>query len=437
MAYDFKTRKLYYNRCRPNEPLKPGDERNLDLDAADPKTPIRGYRWSDHLADKIALTDGHVCEFFTGLPGSGKTTELYRLSANLFASDGANLLTVYIDAFDFLETTSPIDIVDILAIIVHATEARVKGKDPSKPFESSFFMRLWTWMKATDLELKKGTLKIPGGSSLVFEMKTQAALRLKIRSIIGQNFSHFHKEVEAELRELNEKARTKGHEGLVIIFDQLEKIQGLSQNWVEVLDSTERLFRANKHFMVLPVHVLYTVPPALITRTGDNQIDFLPMIKIRTEEGEIYEPGIKIARELIRRRIPDHVIDVILGEHAEERLRQIILDFGGYPRHMVRALQELILLNEAPVEDASFHRALAKIADPYRTIVHVEAYAWLARIAETKQLNLEGLDHTRIADRMLQELAILRYQNDNLWFDLHPAVRAIPGVKALIKQTQD
>jgi hypothetical protein len=38
---------------------------------------------------------------------------------------------------------------------------------------------------------------------------------------------------------------------------------------------------------------------------------------------------------------------------------------------------------------------------------------------------------------LLQNNAILRYQNDQDWFDIHPAVRQIPGVREEIERQRN
>ncbi len=78
---DLKTVKKYYNLCDPKESLKPDDARNEDLDVRGPDgTFVRGLRWVDRLARSITLADKPVQCWFTGLPGSGKSTELQRLA---------------------------------------------------------------------------------------------------------------------------------------------------------------------------------------------------------------------------------------------------------------------------------------------------------------------------------------------------------------------
>jgi hypothetical protein len=90
-----------------------------------------------------------------------------------------------------------------------------------------------------------------------------------------------------------------------------------------------------------------------------------------------------------------------------------------------------------PLSESDFERVLNQIADDYRKIVGTSAYEWLARVAVQQYLVLEGDADREIADRLLQNNAVLRYLNDRDWFDIHPAVRQIPGVSEEIARQQD
>lgn len=82
---DLKTLQKYYNRCNPEEALGPDDERYVDIDSlGSPDERIRGENWVNRLARQIELSGNNpVCKYFTGLRGSGKSTELKRLAARL------------------------------------------------------------------------------------------------------------------------------------------------------------------------------------------------------------------------------------------------------------------------------------------------------------------------------------------------------------------
>jgi hypothetical protein len=71
-----------HNRLRFDEPLPPDDDRNLDIDRFG-STRVRGGIWTERLARRVELSDVPVYLLFTGLHGSGKSTELLRLAERL------------------------------------------------------------------------------------------------------------------------------------------------------------------------------------------------------------------------------------------------------------------------------------------------------------------------------------------------------------------
>ena len=121
----------------------------------------------------------------------------------------------------------------------------------------------------------------------------------------------------------------------------------------------------------------------------------------------------------------------IFGDAYDARLARLIDWSGGYPREIVRMLQNLLATppEKWPVSDSDFDRVLNQIADDYRKMVPTSTYEWLARVTVHKYLMLGSDADREIADRLLQTNAVLRYLNDSDWFDLHPAVREIPGVR--------
>jgi hypothetical protein len=62
------------------------------------------------------------------------------------------------------------------------------------------------------------------------------------------------------------------------------------------------------------------------------------------------------------------------------------------------------------------------------------AFAWLAKVAVERYLTVETSEQRETADAMLSNNVVLRYLNDQDWFDLHPSVRQIPGVAKEIER---
>jgi hypothetical protein len=97
-------------------------------------------------------------------------------------------------------------------------------------------------------------------------------------------------------------------------------------------------------------------------------------------------------------------------------------------------LQSSVAVAHWPLSDSDFQRTLNEVGDQYRKLVPADAFPWLARVASEQYLTLRDEAHRQSADLMLSNNAVLRYLNDKDWFDLHPAVREIPGVSEEIQK---
>lgn len=437
---DPASRRTYYNRCHPFDTLDPGDDRYVNIDAIDPEHPVRGDDWVTRLAGRIELSDRPVYELFTGLPGSGKSTELRRLVQRLQSSH--QLLPVLIDGEAAIDLSNPIDVPDLYFAILHYTETKVlelEGKGTGTPMHEGYLRRFWSWITTTDVNLTKAEFAVGNAAKLVVELKDRPSLRTRVRQAVAAHLPRFLDEAHDELRQLEQRARDLGFRGLAVIFDSLEKLRGTSTTWDAVMESAERIFGSGASYLRLPVHVLYTIPTALIVRLRLDSVHFLPMIKLRQRDGARFEPGIDAAHMIATRRVPERALRDIFGAQSDERIERLVDWSGGYPREIVRLLQLYLgtPMDKWPLSDRDFERVLHQIADDYRKIVGTGTYEWLARVAVQQYLVLDGDADRESADRLLQNNAILRYQNDQDWFDIHPAVRQIPGVREEIERQRN
>ena len=425
---DFATRKHHYNRCDPFESLGPDDERNVQLDGDD----LRGPSCAALLATRVALLNQPVFELFSGLPGSGKSTELRRLAARLGQPGASRCLVVLIDADQAIDIHTPVDVTDILANIVHHAERAVlelEGRDADAANQDGYLTRLWRWLAQTDVALKKTEFHVADAATLTFEMRTRETLRERVRSIVANHLRDFVREAKDELVQLQARARKRDCPGgIVVIFDSLEKLHGSSKSWERVLDSAEQCFSSGAAHLTLPVHAIYTVPPALLTRIH-APVEFMPMVKVRTPDGEPSEKGCRAMEDIVRRRVPDSVLAAALGPDWQDRLRRMVAATAGYPRDLVRLVQRLFEFETVPLDERTFARLLRESWDAYERIVTTNAYEWLATVWAERTLSIRDDKHRQAADRMLSNNVVLRYLNDRDWWALHPAVEAIPAVR--------
>lgn len=430
---DLAPLKKYWNDCDPSTPLTPDDSRYVDVDSEMPEA--RGRSCIDRVAKTIEVAAEPVCAFFGGLPGSGKSTEINRLAARLRKEERAHLLPIVINAEEMLDLHNPIAEADVLSMILYKTDAAVleaEGKDPKDAMTEGRPARFWHWLTTTEVGARSmdvgPTVKVPAtnsefgvGAKVAADFKTNPSLRERVRTRVSASTTVFLREVWDLLLDMNKRARSYGYEGIVILVDSLEKINGLSTHWPEVLAAAERVFGGGAPYLKLPVHVVYTVPPAIVNRMSGN-VYFLPMLKIHDRDGGPAQ-GILAAREIIARRVPDMYLRKLFGEaNLETRLDQLISASGGYPRELLKLLQDCIL--EETIDERSFRRIVVAAGERFTRVVPDYAFPLLAKIAKEKRLVFENEEQRSVIDFLLQTNVILRYQNDEPWVELHPAVRA-------------
>lgn len=420
---DLARRRKLYAACT-DEPLAPEDPRNVDFDHR--SEPVRGVPWVERLAGPIELSLKPTRQLITGLPGSGKSTELRRLEVHL---RGIGILVARVDAEDAFDLTQPIDLPDIIAVLVDAAEKALQRESVLEPRSDGFLVRVWSWLSESEVELKEVELN-GGPARLAFEMKTRSDFRQRIRASITRHFSRFLEDARQELTNLDAKAKDAGWQGLCLILDSLEKLRGLDANWQEVLESAVRVFGSGAPYLALPVHCVFTVPPALVYRLNAD-VEFMPMIKLHDRDGQRFLDGFSGLREMVRRRLADGDLAEILGPDFEALLDGLIARSGGYPREVVLALRWLIELRR-PATAADLRRLHNEDLDRLQSVVTDEEVPWLARVAVSKKLPVPNDDERPMVDRAIQNHLVLRYLNDHAWYDLHPAALDIPEIRAAI-----
>lgn len=430
---DLSRRRLLYERCNPEQPLAATDDRNVDIDAM-PHGP-RGPSWVVDVAERLELgARERVCEFFSGLRGAGKSTELRRLRDRLERPDGANLLVVLVDADELVNLNDEVDLPDLLLVLLFAFERAVlqlEGRDTTTPVQDGVVQRLLHWFRETEASV--GEVKVSSGIELALELKTRPSLRELFRRRAASELNRLQAEVVAEMEALRRRAQQRGRSDVLLILDSLEKLQGTSLTWQGVLASAEVVVKHLRSGVSLPVHTLYTVPPGLLMRMAINELHFLPMVKLHQRDGSAPdEAGYAACHQMVVRRVPEADLAFLLGADPEARIRRLIRASGGYPRELVRLLQSLVAAGDRAARDfeeiiAKAHRNVAGM------VVTSQMLQVLALVHVDKTLNVdEGL--MRHVDELLSNNLILRYQNHTLWYDVHPALENSIELKLAVQR---
>jgi len=239
---------------------------------------------------------------------------------------------------------------------------------------------------------------------------------------------------------ISEKIRQKTKKPLLLIIENLDKINNLEQG--------RKIFIENsKIFGNLPFHAIFTFPIGLwldpksnLTADYDNP-EILPMIPVNPppsiiEQGEQKaEKGRDCLRSLFYKRVEqsEDLID-------SEPLDLLIVKSGGVLRDFSYLIRESCILAQITKSDKiqknHVEMILNKLQQQYETFLgefeEFKVSDILDQINQFRKGPLVGADHTEIFKHLLQNLCILEY-NGERWHDLHPLIRNYMEKKKWIK----
>jgi len=431
--------------CNPYQWLAPNDPRNVAIDRMGGRDDSpRGGGWAATLSRRLTRAanaiDGDVLCFFSGLPGSGKTTELRRL-AELLAGDG--WLPVIVDAEQYIDLNQSIDLPDVLFPVLYEVECAVRGV-----YGGAWSDQAASWLAALDRWFRDFGVELigaPEGASwdarAVASLRDRPPIQQQVRDAVAARPALFHAQVVDQLARLQQLARAApaSRRGVVVLFDSLEHLRGTPTSWTAVLSSAEALFVHNREWLRLFLPTLYTVPPQLVLH-AQLTVDFMPMVKLHQPgaPGRLAAPGYDALRALVERRIPiddlRSLFDDVDEAEARRRVDEIVRQSGGYPRVLVQILYELLIAADPAVSEAAFTRCLDRLADRARDTVsfRAESIPWLARVAHRHELKAADEAERAVAVHMVQYNVVLMYLNGRSWWDVHPWIREMPEINAQV-----
>jgi hypothetical protein len=170
-----------------------------------------------------------------------------------------------------------------------------------------------------------------------------------------------------------------------------------------------------------------------VARRHDLNVEFLPMVKVRERDGSTSPQGVRLMRQLIEQRIGPGASAELFGANAENRVSELIRISAGYPRELVRLLRGCLnAASSEPLGEQEFARLINEVRESYRLVVLEDSFEWLAAVHVNRFMTTPSEEHRQRVELMLINNVILRYANADLWYDIHPAVREIPGVAACV-----
>ncbi|MCP4346833.1 MAG: ATP-binding protein [Desulfobacterales bacterium] len=437
---------------------------SITLNYADPEdrkyytdfSEVRSGGIIEEIKQEISWSDKPTCQLFTGHIGCGKSTELRRLQSML-ETEGFHV--IYFESDRDLEI-GDVDISDILISIALQVNDDLT-KNLAKPEAQRFKPILEGAVKilATEEGVKYESPKIPGAGkvsvdtekkeltlSSVFGKLTVAAknspeVRSRLRQYLEPRTNSILETINQELFEpAVETLKQKGRQGLVIIVDNLDRVESTVKPTGRT--QPEYLFadRGNQ-LKGLNCHILYTIPMILRFSNEYSRLKqrfgytprVLPMVPVRHRDGTEHEKGMSMLRQMILKR-------AFPRDEPEERLLRVEKIFedrqtldrlcsvsGGHVRNLLMLLHTAINKQKAlPVSAGVLEDVILEQQNDMTLAISDDEWDMLRQVKKDKKV---------IGDeqyqQMLRSMFVFEYYDNDKkesWFDVNPF---IAGAKEL------
>lgn len=374
--------------------------------------------------------------FLAGMRGSGKTTELAKITQKLHNPNCFFCITCNLE--DGLDQND----MEYMDILIFQLERLFEELEKiSLPINNEILESLYDWFTERVKEVNK-SIKKEGGFELDIKAETPSFFSFlgitaklksnitgnkenaeKIRTTFRSNFTDFTLKVNSFFEAVNMHLRNNRiAQELLFVIDGLEKTATKDIRKKIVVDEADRVksIRANTIFS-LPIELM----PETQRLTQFCTVVSFPFVKIKERNGEFVEKAIKRFEEFVYKRIDSSLFD------SPETVRKAIIYGGGSPRELLRILE--YANNYADEEKnkifvADLDKAIQKLAAETSHYVSLKDLELLKILKEKNQAGMAIAFGYEWQD-LLEKLIILEY-NDGTYKRVNPIIEE----SALYKQ---
>lgn len=434
----------FFKACNPAKTLVVGnpEDRQYYIDFSS----VRGGRIIEALGRTIVRLspDEPTCQLFTGHIGCGKSTELFRLKAQL---EQHGFHVVYFESSKDLDMAD-VDISDILLSIAQSVSENLESIGIH--LKPQYFARLFNEIKdflQSPIELSTEAQLSVGIAKITAKTKDSPQLRDQLRQHLEPRTKSILEAINEEILDRAiEELKRRGKKGLVVIVDNLDRVDprpvpsGRSQPEYLFIDRGSQL-------RGLKCHVVYTLPlslmfsneyEALKNRLGAGVAPkVLPMVPVRLRDGRESPKGMALLKQLVlARAFPGVEPQARVGLISEVFDNPATLDrmcrvSGGHVRHLLG-----LLYNCLQQEDPPFSRScLESVIKGYRDdlTLAVDEQEWELLLQVVQQQHVKGEKEYQV---LLRSMFVYEYRDDlGRWFGVNPALAETARFRSLLATT--
>ncbi len=407
---------------------------------------VRGGKIIEELRDNITFfsPEEPTCVLFTGHIGCGKSTELFRLKTEL---EEEGFYVVYFESSEDMEMAD-VDIGDFLLSVARRVSQSLDDMNLDEPSRLKELLEgAWRVLNADVVGMKaklpgigdvgvssdEGTFSLAFGiGEITAKTKDDATLRGRLNQYLGPQKTKLLEAINSELLEPTvEKLKQQGKKGLVVIVDNLDRVDSRPKSWGR--PQQEYLFIDQSEYLTkLRCHVVYTMPLALkfsndygnLTQRFPEDPKVLPMVSVELPDGSIFEPGMVLLRQMVlARAFPDlnpqqrlnRITEVFDDAKSLDRLCQVS---GGHVRDLLRLLNNWIQRErKLPLSRQTLEALIRYRRNEMIMQISDDEWELLRQVKKRKKVRGDLEYQTLIHSRLVFEY---RDASGESWFDINP-----------------
>lgn len=349
--------------------------------------------------------------FFSGHRGCGKSTELNRLAVDEDINE-----KFFIVKYSIKEVcdVNNLNYVDVLFSI--GAQLFIQYIDSGKELKPELIEQLEGWTHSIEKISEERTsvsASVEGGLKTFFlsflaRIRAEDTTRETIREIIEPRLSDLIDKINLIIADIESNEKKK----VLVLIDDLDKPN---------LEQAKEIFYNSQTAITQPIcHIVYTVPISIFfaqefTAIRESKF-FLPNVKLhfKNDRDSKDEEGYKLMEQFVFNRMKDGLIQpgaldlaITMGAgvfRETARIIQIAADSAiEYDRHQI-------------IEE-DVKRAEREIRSDFRRILETQDYVTLKEICTDNDIH--GIEKI---GRLLHNLSVLEYMNDETWCDIHPTL---------------
>ena len=413
------------------------DPAPLTADETDLYVDLDEVRGSSGLVNKLAktirLSGKPTCQLLAGHRGSGKSTELQRLQGKL-ESGPEKFFTVFCEILEDIEPND-VDFPDVLIAIIRQMAEQFQKRLEIR-LKPGYFKQRWEEIKnllGSDVDFTKAELGV-GLAKFSAAIKSSPNTRIEIRKNLEPRTNSWIDAANDVISEAVLNLSKKDYVDLVIIVDGLDKMT--LRPHPEVGCSTAEYLFAERHAQLTAFncHLIYTMPIALAYSCRERDIANLygcaappvvPMTMIFDDTGRKNKAGFDKFRDLIRRRLKKAGAkgnDVFDNNSTRDK---IIEYSGGQPRELITLIRDSIIEAELPITLSAIEKVARKARHAYARQLRQEHWAIIEQVRKDHALR-RNKENDLLYMELLDNRAILQYENGGEWYGLNPLLPSPP-----------